>query len=184
MALSEIRQPLYQAFSSERAQAARGAWLNHLEKYRVPPVPITRQDSRWLKWGLLHTAAAAPFLSHLPAARRETGSLWQSVAAGNSLGIMGNVQRLLKTTNNSIQGSQNISDALRELFMANDRYQQARIEALYKEAEAGREQSKYELDDNINDLLEGQKYDGLIHQCISKMTDDYIEACRKIVLNF
>ncbi|MCL6270414.1 hypothetical protein M3P05_10830 [Sansalvadorimonas sp. 2012CJ34-2] len=184
MFLSPVRNHRYQAFSQENIHAAWDAWVNHVEQYRDKTTVPRYPGSRWLQRGVSHTSAAAPFLTNLPAAKREIANLWQNAAAGNKLETFEALQRLSKAGSSSIKTSQTIGDALRELFMAHDRYHQARIEAAYKEAEAAREQSKFNWHNTIDDLLRDQEHDNLMLQCISNMIARYNETCSRVIANF
>ena len=171
-------------FSHARVSQDWQAWLRHIERYPHPQEPSSPgSQAKWLGRKVLPSVSALPFFTQWPAARHEVPGLWQDIHAGNTLASQKRTARLAKTSSQGIKTSQNLSEALLHLFMAQERYQQSILRAAFKEAEAAQEGDRFNWHNTIQDLLREQEYNNLMLECLSNMIRNFNETCSRIIAN-
>ncbi|WP_281648758.1 hypothetical protein [Parendozoicomonas sp. Alg238-R29] len=158
-------------------------WNDLTEKSRPQLTPQPLPDSRWKFRHVSPVLSAMPHLAGLSPVGNEIPKVWDNFQKGNKPAMASGIGRLGQYAASGIRASQTINDGLFEMFMAQDRYHQARIEEAVKMAEAEKVNSRFHWENTLTDLLKAQEYENLMLELISQLIYSNQETCSRIIAN-
>lgn len=138
-------------------------------------------------WQLRNTvplASAAPLVAGTATAQPHIKSVWQRLVHNVPVSLSSQLTPLSKITATGFQSGQSVSDGLREMFMARDKYRQAQIEADVKEAQARQANSQFHWEATLDDLVHQQQYDNAWYEQVSRQLSEDMNTSSRIIHNF
>ncbi|CAM3718631.1 hypothetical protein [Parendozoicomonas haliclonae] len=145
--------------------------MEHWYELQVPSQQqhLPEQPRRWLWRDISPLLSAAPFLATLPSTVHQGRHVWNSYKAGLTTQAAVGAGRLAQSAAKNTRTAQGINEGLFEMFMAEDKYRQAQIEADYKEALAQQERGEFHFLNSLSDATTEQAWQQLMIELASNI---------------
>lgn len=171
------------------AQQDRYAELVHLwqewsERTRPPVLPSAGQESgAWQLRSATSVGGVLPLLATGAPAAQEVAGLVRDLQQRNWAAVQPGATRVASLASQGIRQVQSASQALHDLFMAQDRYRQAQIEAQFKEFQAEREQGNFHLLSDLEKVQQSLGHSGLQAEIGSSILASSLQTQSRLIAN-